>query len=469
MAFPKRIGVAAATFLTLVATCVAPAARAQDDDIHIVTDTEIEEILKQETLPVLKTCGAEVNEVRFHLVSDKTLNAFTAGGQDIFLNTGLIEETANPNELLGVVAHECGHIAGGHAARQGEMMNEGMKPMLITMALGILAAAAGRPDAGAALMMSSGYFGTLSVLKYSREQESRADQAAATSLEAAGISGKGLVDFLDRFRYQEVFDDARRFKYFQSHPVSADRIEALRRRVEAMRHYTDVDSPPDVVAMHELMKAKLDAFMNPPWQTLEKYKASDTSFKARYARAIAWYQAKEMDKAIKALDALLVDYPNNPYIWEVKGQVYFDSGRPAEAAAAHRRSVELKPNAPLLQINLAQSLLAVEMDSSGGAAADEAIIHLKKALALDHDQPLAWRLMAQAYDAKHMAGEARLAEAEYDYSIGDLSRAKAFAMRAREFLRQNTPEWLRATDIVLESKPSQNDLRSLAQGDRGGG
>jgi predicted Zn-dependent protease len=466
MAFPKRIGVAAAAFLTLAGLCVAPAARAQDDGINIVTDTEIQDILKQETLPVLKTCGAQVNEVHFHLVSDKTLNAFTAGGQDIFLNTGLIQETANPNELLGVVAHECGHIAGGHAARQGEMINAGIKPMLITMGLGILAAAAGAPDAGAALMMSSSYFGTLSILKYSREQESRADQAAATSLEAAGISGKGLVDFLDRFRYQEVFDDARRFKYFQSHPVSADRIEALRRRVEAMPHYQNTDSPPEILALHELMKAKLDAFMNAPWQTLEKYKASDTSFRARYARAIAFYQGKEMDRAIKALDALLVDYPNNPFIWEVKGQVYFDSGRPAEAAAAHRRSVELNPNAPLLQVNLAQSLVAMEADTPG--AADEAIVHLKKALALDHDQPMAWRLMAEAYDSKHMPGQARLAEAEYDYSVGDLSRARAFAMRAREYLQQNTPEWLRATDIVLESKPSQNDLRSLAQGDRGG-
>lgn len=467
MAFPKRAGVAAASVLTLISAALAPVARAQDDGggINIVTDTEIQEILKKETLPVLKTCGAEVDRVRFHLVADKTLNAFTAGGQDIFLNTGMIQETKNPNELLGVVAHECGHIAGGHAARSDEMMHAGLKPMLLSMGLGILAAAAGAPDAGAALMMSSSYFGTLSILKYSREQESRADQAAATSLDAAGISGKGLVDFLDRFRYEEVFEEARRYKYFQTHPVSADRIEALRRRVEAEPHYKDTESPPDVIAMHALMKAKLDAFMDPPWQTLQKYKETDKSFDARYARAIAYYQGKEMDKALAALDSLLKDYPNDPFVWEVKGQVYFDSGRPTEAAAAHLRSVELHPDAPLLQINYAQALLAEDKPEVD----EEAITHLKRALAEDHEEPIAWRLLAQAYDAKHMDGQARLAEAEYNYSIGDLNSAKAFAMRAREFLPQNTPDWRRATDIVLVSKPTDNDLRALAQQGRGGG
>jgi predicted Zn-dependent protease len=434
--------------------------------VNIVTDTEVEEIIKKEAMPVLKTCGAEPDRVRFHLISDRDLNAFTAGGQDIFITTGLIQETANPNELIGVIAHECGHIAGGHVARSDEMFQAGMKPMLLTLGLGILAAAAGSPSAGAALMMSSGYFGTLSVLKYSRTQEATADQAAATSLETAGISGKGLVDFLDRFRYEEVFEDARRYKYFTDHPLSSDRIEALRRRVEAMPHYKDTESPPEIVTLHKLMKAKLDAFMDPPSKTLTNYKETDTSFNARYARAIAYYQAKEMDHALTAIDALLKDYPNDAFVWEVKGQICFDSGRPVEAAAAHDRSIELRPDAPLLQINYAQALLAEDQP----VLADDAIAHLKKALAEDPDQPMAWRLMAQAYDAKHMDGPPRPPEAEYDYSIGNLRDAKAFAMRAREFLQQNTPDWRRATDIVLVSNPSDNDLRALAQhGQAGGG
>lgn len=456
----RRFGAGALAGLLLVAGSVA---RAQEADPVPIRDTEIEAIIKQETAPVLVACGVRPEDVHFHLLADKDLNAFTTGGANIYLNTGLIKETQVPNQLIGVVAHECGHISGGHVARSDEMMHAGMKPMLLTMGLGILAAAAGAPDAGAALIMSSGYFGTLSILKYSRAQEASADQAAATSLERAGLSGKGLVDFFDNFRYQEVFQDARRYKYFQSHPVSGERIEALRRRVEVQPHYTVVDSP-ESIAQHDIMKAKLDAFIDSPIQTFQKYKEGDTSFKARYARAIAYYQAKDIDHALIMIDALLKDFPDNPYIWEIKGQIYFESGRAAKAEAAHRRSVELKPDAPLLKINLAQAILAQER--VGGA--DEAIGLLKMASAVEREEPLAWRLLAEAYDSKHMPGQARLAYAEYHYNLGDLNGAKAFAMRARELLPQNTPDWRRATDIVLVSKPSNYDLKTLASGDRGG-
>jgi predicted Zn-dependent protease len=461
----RKLSLAVGAIATVWVALAAPVARAQDvPPVPYIPDTEIEETIKAETAPVLAACGVDPRQVHFYLVPDKDLNAFTAGGTAIFINTGLIQETQVPNQLIGVVAHECGHISGGHAARSDEMMHAGLKPMLLTMGLGILAAAAGAPDAGAALLMSSGYFGTLSVLKYSRVQEASADQAAATSLEKAGLSGKGLVEFFDNFRYQEVFADARRYKYFQSHPLTGDRIEALRRRVEVGKHYNDVDSP-EAIARHDIMKAKLDAYMDPPQQTFMKYKETDTSFKARYARAIAYEQAKELDKSMQLIDALLADYPTNPYVWEVKGQIYFESGRPVQAEAANRRSVELKPDGPLLKINLAQSILAEERQ--GGP--EEAVLLLKSALSEDKEEPLAWRLLGEAYDAKHMGGQARLAIAEYHYSLGDYNGAKAFAMRARELLPQNTPDWRRATDIVLVSKPSNNDLKALAQGgDQGG-
>jgi predicted Zn-dependent protease len=464
-AVARKFSLGLAALASVSVTFLAPIARAQDvPPVPYIPDTEIEETIKAEAAPVLVACGIDPRQAHFYLVPDKDLNAFTAGGTSIFLNTGLIQETKNPNQLVGVIAHECGHVSGGHAARSDEMMHAGLKPMLLTMGLGILAAAAGAPDAGAALMMSSPYFGTLSILKYSRVQEASADQAAATSLEKAGLSGRGLVEFFEEFRYQEVFADARRYKYFQSHPLTGDRIEALRQRVEVQPHYNVVDTP-EAIARHDVMKAKLDAYMDPPQQTFMKYKETDTSFKARYARAIAYEQAKELDKSMQLIDALLVDYPTNPYVWEVKGQIYFESGRPAQAEAANRRSVELKPDGPLLKINLAQSILAEERQ--GGP--EEAISLLKAALAQEKEEPLAWRLLGEAYDAKHMGGQARLAIAEYHYSLGDFNGAKAFAMRARELLPQNTPDWRRATDIVLVSKPSNNDLKSLAQGgDQGG-
>ena len=202
---------------------------------------------------------------------------FRRGGQQLFLNTGLILETKDPNQLIGVIAHETGHIAGGHLARSGGFTKAAMGPMLLSVGLGILAALAGQPGAAAGLIFSSGYFGEISALGYSREQESRADQAAATYLETAGMSGEGLVTFFDNFRYQEVFDDEKKYPFFRDHPLTDDRIEALRARVEHQAHLHAVD-PPEAIARHALMKAKLEAFLDGPGQTFNDFPVTDTSF-----------------------------------------------------------------------------------------------------------------------------------------------------------------------------------------------
>jgi predicted Zn-dependent protease len=432
------------------------AARAQDAPPTIILDTEIEEIMHQEADPIFVAAGLDPKSMKIHLIGDKTLNAFTAGGLEEFFNTGLIVETKNPNELQGVIAHETGHVAAGHIARSGEGQSNAMKTFILTMGLGILAALAGAPDAGGALAMSSGYFATLDMLGYTRVQESEADQAAASFLDKAHLSGRGLVEFFDNLRYEEVFSYARRYPYFQSHPISSERIEALRVRVGRMPNYGVTDTP-EALARHRVMIAKLKAFMNPPSQTLADYKESDTSFEARYARAIAYYKATQTDRAVQAIDALLKDYPNNPYLWELKGQVLFESGKPKESDAPYRRAVELKPDAPLLRVSLAQTLLA-EDDPK---LIDEVISNARRALDIDNTNAFGWRLLSQAYDAKGMDGMARLAAAEEKFAVGDSKQARVFAMRARARLDKNTPEYRRATDIALTSDPSKDDLEAL--------
>lgn len=440
----------------LAAALLAPAVASAQS---LIRDTEIEEILRKDADPIFKAAGLDPKSVKLNLVNDKELNAFVTQGQQIFLNTGFIQETATPNQLLGVVAHETGHIAGGHVARQGEMMRAGMRPMLLTMGLGLLSALAGEPGGAAALMASSSQFGMLDILKHSRGQEGSADQAAVGYLERAGHSGKGLVEFFDNFRYQQVFSEARRYKYFQSHPLSSDRISALRGRVERQSNYDKPDSP-EALAQHALVKAKLDAFLNPPAQTYVKYKEKDPSFPARYARAIAYYRASESKHALTAIDALLGEQPNNPYLHELKGQVLFENGRIAESEAPHRRSVELKPDAPLLRVNLGRTLVALDDPKR----TEEAIDQLGRALVAENDMFEAWRLLAQAYDRRGEPGRARLASAEAHFAVKDLNQAKIFAMRARDNLTRDTPQWRRATDIVLASDPTDRDLRDIARG-----
>jgi predicted Zn-dependent protease len=426
--------------LAVLAPVFSPApAKAQGAPLTLIRDTEIEETLRLYSQPLFKAAGVESSSIRILLIGSKDLNAF-AGPGVMAVFTGLILETKSPNELQGVIAHEVAHLAGGHSARSGEMSQAGLRPFLLTMGLGVLAALAGNVEAGAVLASNAGFFGTLGAMGYSREQESRADQAGASYLEAAGLSGRGLVNFFDNFRYQEVFAEARRFGYFRSHPLSSSRIDALRARVEGLSNYNTPDDPENV-RRHEIMKAKLQGFIN-PGVAVVKCADPKADYPTRYACAIAQYQLKEPDRALKLIDALLAEQPDNPYLWELKGQILFEFGRTAEAEAPQRRSVALKPDAPI----------------------DEGIRELKTALDQDDENSVAWRLLSQAYDSRGRNGLARYATAEYNYIEGDRRQALIFALRARDLLERNTPEWRRANDIVLATE-NDRQVRNVRGGD----
>lgn len=452
-------GAVAAVGLVLAAASPATAQSA-------IRDTEIEGIIQEWTDPVLVAMGLEPSEVEILLINENDLNAFATRGRIMGVNTGLILRTRSANELLGVLAHEAGHIKNRHTLRDGAQ-GAGMQPMLMTMALGALAIAAGAPDAGAVLLGNSQYFGTLSALRYMTHQEGEADNTGARALQNAGESGRGLVTFFENFRAQEVFSDARRYPYFRSHPLSSDRIENLRRFVAEQSNYGRQDSA-ERVAQHALILAKIHAFMDAPNQTLRDYPESDTSLPARYARAIALYRDGQTERALAAVEVFLTEQPENPYFWELKGQILFEEGRPAEAIGAHQRAVELKPDAPLLRINLAHALL----ETRDPARLDEAVNQLKRATALEHDNTMGWRLLSQAYASQNREGEARLASAEMYFAMGAEQQATQFALRARDMLTPGTAEWTRAMDIVFASGATQDDIddvdRRNSRRDRGG-
>ena len=453
----KRLAVGLSLAAALSQSLVPSVALAQSEPLSLIRDTEIEETLRLDSAPLFKAAGLESETIRILLLGSKDLNAFAGPGvMGVF--TGLILETKTPNELQGVIAHEVAHLAGGHSARSEEGAQAGLKPFLLTMGLGVLAALAGNVEAGAILAANASFFGALGAMGYSREQESRADQAGATYLESAGLSGKGLVTFFENLRYQEVFSEARRFAYFRTHPLSSDRIEALRARVEKLSHFETPDTP-ESLNRHAIMKAKLQGFINPNLAVV-KCAEPKADYPTRYACAIAQYQLKEPDRALKLIEALLKEQPDNPYLWELKGQILFEFGRTAEAEAPQRRSVALKPDGPLLRVNLGQTLIALPEP----AKIDEGIHELKTALDQDDENSIAWRLLAQAYDSRSRDGLARYATAEYNYIEGDRRQALIFALRARDLLERNTPEWRRANDIVLAT---ENDRQ--VRGARGPG
>lgn len=412
----------------------------------LLRDTEIEETMQDYTTPILRAAGLSPSSVDIYLVNDPSLNAFVTRGQNIFLHSGIITQSTTPNQLKGVIAHEAGHIAGGHLVRSDYGSRSAYGAILIAAGIGLAAILAGEAEAGALVLGGSQQFGTIEYLAYSRVNESAADQYAAQYMEATGQSAQGLIDFFDRFRAQEVLSNARRFPYFRGHPLSSDRIDKLRERVEESP-YTEVTDTEDEQHRLEMAKAKLRGFLEGPQVVFSKYPPEDQSKPARYARAVAHFKAADLRNAVREVDSLIEDEPQNPYFYELKAQILYESGQREKAIEPARQALKLKPNSPLLEIALAQSLL----ETSDRSQVEESIVLLKSALTVEKGNSYAWYTLSRAYGELGQEALAKYAVAEQAYAVGDLQRARSFAQRAQDDLQRGDPQWRRASDIIVVS------------------
>ena len=410
----------------------------------MIRDTEIEDTLKTFASPAWQAAGLSPSDLHIWLIQDPTLNAAAVGGQNIIINSGLIIAAQNPNEIIGVLAHETGHVAGGHLVRSREAMAQSMVPAFISIGLGVLAMAAGAGEAGAVLVPGAGEFAQANYVRHTQVQESSADQAAVQYLEDSGQSGRGLIDFFNHNLRQYEFQTRRMPAYMMTHPYTSDRVEALRQRVTTQPHYDAVDTP-DNIRRFQLMQAKLIGFTESRGQTLARYPTSDVSEPGRYARAVAYYRSSELAAAQGELNALIAAEPNNPYFQELMGQILYENGRAADSIPFHRRSVQLAPNQPLLLTNLGRALT----DGGGRAGAQEAVGLLQDAVRIDPDNAFAWRELADVREQLGDTALAQLASAEQNFATGDFPAALSFAQRARQTLPPNTPSFQRATDITI--------------------
>ncbi len=412
----------------------------------LIRDTEIEEMLRDFTDPLLRAANLQSSSVDLYIVNDQSLNAFVTRGQNIFLHTGLILEADNPNQLKGVIAHEAAHIASGHLARRSQTNRSAYGPLLIAAGLGIAAILAGETQAGVTILAGSQQFAALDVLAHSRVSEASADQAAARYLEKSGQSTAGLVAFFEKFRAQEVLSKSRRYPYFRGHPLSYQRIDKLREIVDESPYRDRTDEDWELKAM-SMTKAKLIGFLYAPQTVFTIYPETDNSEEGRYARSVAYYRAADLKNALRSIDLLIENAPDNPYFYELKGQILYESGKGAEAIAPLKQAIFLKPDAPLFEIALAQALIEKDEPES----IDQAIIHLKSALQKEPANGAAWYYLSQSYDRKNEPGLARYAIAEQAFSVGDLQRARSFATRAREGLIGHKAQARRANDIIVIS------------------
>ncbi len=414
----------------------------------LIRDAEIERILRSYADPLFAAAGLKPEDVNLYIVQSDDIQASVAGGQNMFVYTGLILHSRTPEELKGVMAHEIGHIALGHNITRPAAAGASSGISLITMGLGALALFVGAPDAAMALFGSASQFGMLTFFKFTRAEEAASDLYGISLLEKTGQSANGFSDFMEGFRYQELMTENRRSPYWRSHPIWSDRIGTVTKRANEISGKARPQTAEEQEGL-VMMQAKLTGFLGPPNRVLTRYPSSDQSLAAKYARAIAAYKAVDIKAALTLTQGLMDAEPDNPYFAELKGQILYESGRAAESVEPHRKSVDLAPQHALLKVNLARSLTATKDED----AIKEAEGLLIDALALEEDNAFAWTFLADVYAKQGRIGDADLATAEASYQVGNMSRAHIFAKRARDKLTLSTPNGQRADDIMALSDP----------------
>ncbi len=427
---------------------------------RIVRDAETEQLLRDYALPIFRAAGINAKASKIILVNDRAFNAFVANGQKIFINVGALMDAATPNEIIGVLAHETGHIAGGHLARLREQVANAKVLSVIGLLAGAGAIAGAATSGGQVGNPGMGAMGVLSggqelirrnLLAYQRSEEQAADLAAVRYLTATGQSPKGMLDTFARFADNGLFRSNSLDPYLLSHPLPTERISQLDRLAKQSPHFAMRDSAA-LQARHDLMRAKLFGFVERPDSVLRRYPPSNTSAPARYARAVLAYRSARLSEAISGIDGLIAEQPGNPYFHELKGQALLESGRAREAVGPLRRAVSLAPGAVPIRAMLGHALVATGDDG----ALDEAIRELTNATAREPESGEAFRHLATAYGRKGNIGMAELASAQAYFNAGDLVNAQTQASRAMSKLKPGSAGYLKAEDILNYRPPGTN-------------
>jgi predicted Zn-dependent protease len=439
-----------AVAITAIGSSITPArAQGAPRGLPIIRDTEMEQLLRDYATPILRAAGLAKQNIRVVVINDRAFNAFVMDGRHIFINAGTLFDAKTPNEVIGVLAHETGHLAGGHLARMREQLASAQTASIIAMLLGVGAMVAGARSGGsggsvgAAAIMAPQAAIQRSLLAYVRTQEDQADHAGVKFLNATHQSPRGMVDLFKRLANENLFNNRYVDPYLQSHPMPADRVASLEAQAKVSPYWDRKDSP-ELQLRHDLVRAKLSGFLDRPETVMRRYPLSDNSLPARYARAISTYRHSDLRQAIVQIDGLIQTQPSNPYFYELKGQALLEGGHPKEAVEPLRRAVQLSHNAPLIEILLAQALNATDERNYSA----EAVNLLRGAIIREPETPDAYAQLAIAYGRKGDTANADLASAQAAFNRGDVSTARQLASRAKTGLKIGTPAWVQADDIV---------------------
>jgi predicted Zn-dependent protease len=439
--------------ILIVALVAISPGHAQRRPLRLVRDAEIERTLRIYSQAILRQAGLS-GIIKIHIVNDSRINAFVAAGRHMFINTGLLMRSDGPEEVMGVIAHEAGHIAGGHLVRLRSAIREAQIKTLIAALLGAAAGVAARDSrvgAGAISLGTSLVRGTF--FKYTRSQEQAADQFALTVMRRAGISPVGLTKLLNKLIDQEALLVNRQDPYLRTHPLTRARLDHVEEDIR--KRGAGPPTPPLLKRLHERMRAKLIGFLLGPTVVLERYEKNPKSVEARYASAVAYHRQHELDEALKQINSLIQEFPRDGFFYELKGQILFESSQIQGAVRAYDQAVKLLPNEPLIRVGLAQA----QLQTGDRRLVDVALGHLIRAVRTEKNYPLAWRMMSVAYGRKGMLGESAWTLAEYFLLVGPRGDLIRSIKRAERLLKRGSPAWRRVQDIKLVVQASQRRRR----------
>ena len=421
--------------------------------LPLIRDAEIEALLQDYARPIFQAAGFGGGRVVVRIVNNDAFNAFVLDGGNVFVHTGTLMQANTPNEVIGVIAHESGHIAGGHMAALRARIAKDQTRALLTQVLGIGAMVAGgvagsrdTMQGGSALMTGGSSVIMKGLLAERRSQESAADQAGIKYLTATKQSGKGMLDTFERFKEQEYLSDQFQDPFVRSHPLSIDRLARLSQLATTSPFFGEKD-PPSLQLRHDLMRAKLSGYLESPATVFNRYPESNTTLPARYARAIAKFfrgGSGALEAAVADTESMIRENPSYPYFYELKADFLMRSGRMVAAVPSLRQSLKLAPNSPLIRVELASALQA----SDGDDAQKEAIELLRKSLVDDTENGHAYRLLANTYYKQGKGPEADAMTAQAYFYEGNIPQAQVFAKRAQLKLPSGSPEWLKNDDII---------------------
>ncbi len=441
----------------LAVSMALPVQWAEARGFRFIRDTEIEDLLSDYSKPILRAAGLSSDRVTMRILNNPSFNAFVLDGRNIFMNTGTLMQAKTPNAVIGVIAHETGHISGSHLAGLRAKIKRDSSRLLLAQILGVgaLIASGSSKDRGTkevtgglgkGLLGGSGNAVRRSLLSYRRVQESSADQAAVGYLNATGQSSKGMLETFAVLAQSEYFTARVQDVYTRSHPIPQTRIARLRRRAQQSPHFNKKD-PARLQLRHDLMRAKLSGYLDNPKTVFNRYPKSDQTLPAVYARAIASAELGDLNSALPRIKRLIVAEPSNPYFHELHGEVLFKAGRAEQAIVPLRKALALRKNAPLMQIRLAQAMVGTR----NRKYVKEAIRNLRRAVTTEQNA-LPFRLLARAYDVNGQQAEAQLASAKAYYYEGKRVDALRQATRAQKQFKRGTAQWVQADDIIRYTK-----------------